>query len=355
MEFAVPVVDYYNRPKVYTPGSVTMQDNLPFLNMALGNPTHNHYRSRTNHAHVGAKYNRYPVQGASLAIQTIHGAFAEHLSLELSPELLWYVIVNEVATLVKSNPLMYGDFFQGDPNNPQTVTVRDDSLIYGSDENQWDITIGLFYSEMVARLGEEKVEVFVPRFSTSTPESDIALLIAFMDSASPYYQYRVNTLCGIPQIRLAGTAEDWAQLLFKTMQLQSVFTALDGYFRDLTPILETIAGTASGILPDASFWRSIYKYEDQSGGAEITGWIQAFFAHTHHTGATQLKSTFNWKSTNWQDKSKPNSFPSHITKVPFVWEYLGNKIKMLFTSGVFGAEWDNVYLAPRLGFGVFEV
>jgi hypothetical protein len=49
-------------------------------------------------------------------------------------------------------------------------------------------------------------------------------------------------------------------------------------------------------------------------------------------------------------------FPSHVSTVPFVWDYVGTRYDMTFAAGVTGVDFDDdTFLAPRLGYAVVEV
>ncbi len=69
-----------------------------------------------------------------------------------------------------------------------------------------------------------------------------------------------------------------------------------------------------------------------------------------------MKKQFGWRSNEWGWRT--DSFPSHISKVPFIWEYERElprrEIPMIFSAGVYGVEYQNDFLTPKLGFGVFE-
>jgi Domain of unknown function (DUF4419) len=194
-------------------------------------------------------------------------------------------------------------------------------------------------------------------FSTTTEEAETARLIALMDVASPYYRYEWYTACGIPQIRLDGTAADWQSLHFRADQLAREFAGLSGYFTELLPVLQAIAETASGTTPDENFWRSIYKHMNSSGGMFVTGWITAFLAYIKLPDGSQLKHEFDWRSqmSNPWGGYKTNWFPSHVSKVQFVWDEDGTWHDMTLAAGITGVDLDDdTFLAPRLGFAVTE-
>src|SRR5215472_3505397 len=290
---------------------VDVTSNQDFLAAALGGPRRFHYASRDKLCVVSHRVERaggeavyktedYKAATVSLGIQAIHQAFAAHMPLSLTPDLLWYVIVSEVAEYVRQNPDRHDGLFTDTPGSKQTLVVRDDSLRRDA-PSDWQRSIGLICDPLRAAISDYTMDLFVPRFSTTTKEAEAALLIALMDVVSPYYDFRWLTRCGIPQIRLEGEAADWRSLHFRADLLAREFDGLTGYFADLLPVLQTIAETASGMTPDEEFWRSIYKYDDRSGGPYVTGWITAFFAYLQtkdgpvFKGQHDIKDPFNWR------------------------------------------------------------
>lgn len=308
-----------------------------------------YYRIQQKLGHHGSNFvHMFNPGTVSLFVQGMHEAFAVHQNFSISPEMLWYVIINEVSLHIKLQPETYRHLFTKDLNK-NLIQVRDDSLIRGS-ESDWGRAIGKFADEFERVLPGEVMSVILPKFSTLTDESSVALLIAFMDAASSYYHYKVDTLCGIPRIRLTGTPADWKLFGIHIEQLRHMFPGLKSYFDRLIPTLRQIIFSVHGKV-DVGFWESMYKYKSESGSDRVNGWVTTLFAH--------------W--LDWDDKLEPlpawaiegndipsTGFPAHITQVPFVWNYMGKEIPMTFASGAFGVDLEDGFLTPKLGFGVFE-
>jgi hypothetical protein len=349
-----------------TPGTMTeLTGNESFLDAVLGNPRRVHYssRSKLHVVNMPVTDNREPTNGAayevatvSLAVQAMHQAFAAHVPLSLRPDTLWYFIAHEVSEYVRQNPDTCASLFTDTPESKQTIMVRDDSLRYDG-PSDWQRSINLVRDPLAAKVGDRTMELFLPRFTTSTSEDETALLVALMDAASPYYHFSWQTMCGIPQVRLEGDASDWNELYQHADGLAREFAGLSGYFTDLLPVLQTIAETSAGSPPDEDFWRSIYKYGGGSGGPFVTGWMTAFFAFIQTNAGPTIKDKFDWAGatrSGWGGY-RTNKFPSHVTKVPFVWDYLGTNYEMALVAGVTGVDFEEEFLSPRLGFAVIEV
>jgi hypothetical protein len=360
------------RPSAQVTSRIDLTSNQEFLGAVFGGQRRFHYASRDklcvvshpaeDYRHESCNAAAYEVATVSLGIQAIHQAFAAHVALSLTPDVLWYMIVHEVAEHVRQNTGRYAGIFTSTPESMQAIVVRDDSL-RRDEPSDWQCSIRLVRDPLRARISDWSMDLFLPQFSTTTEEAETALLVALMDVVSSFHRFEWGTACGIPQIRLEGDAADWQSLHFRADQLAREFGGLCGYFADLLPVLQTIAETASGMTPDEDFWLSIYKAGDHSGGPYVNGWITAFFAHLQTDDGPRFKDQFGFKdpfdwrsmmSNSWGGYTT-NRFPSHVSTVPFVWDYLGTRHNMAFAAGVTGVDFDeDTFLAPRLGFAVAE-
>ncbi|MEV7359297.1 DUF4419 domain-containing protein [Kitasatospora sp. NPDC091276] len=298
-----------------------------------------------------------PEPTCSLLVRAVHAAFAEHLPLSLSPDVLWYAVVHEVAVHARMYAPRYRALFGGAEGRREAIVVRDDALAAPGPD--WSRSIRLVREPLAAAVGAELVELFQPAFSTTTPDDASSALVALMDVVSPYYAFRWETRCGIPRIRLEGTAGDWALLVARVAGLAERFDWLAPWFAELRPVLDEIAATAAGGTVDDEFWRSLFKWRSMSGGPRVTGWLTAFLAHTQTPDGPRLRQSFGWREADanpyHRDSFAVNDFPSHVSKVPFVWDHLGREIPMAFTAGILGIEWDGEYLRPRLGNAVLRI
>jgi hypothetical protein len=342
----------YERPDVNgvehldTPALRTVS-NADFLAHALGRKPYVQYLSQSDQVTL-VSGREFPV-AANLLVSNAHQCFDSHIGLRLTPALLMDTIVRELAKEVQRNPERYRTLFTSQPGRT-IVRVRDDSLTYweqGQPRSQWNRTIGMFRDPIRAAVTPETADLFVPDFVSATEEDKLVLLLGLMDAASPFYDYRVRTKCGIPVIELNGPAKDWELLARHVDRLAGHFPVLANYFRNLVPVLNTVAETAGGGRIDEGFWRSFYKYKEDSGTAYVTGWINSLFAFEQTPEGPKLKSEFGWVGI------RINRFPTGISAIPFIWELTGREIPMQFVSGGLGInKTESGTLVTRLGFAV---
>lgn len=341
---------------------VQSHTNQKFLEETIGGEYKSHFLSRTEIWEPKEKKCAYDAPKVSQLIQGMHNAFNVHLPLALKPEVFWYAIIHEVAITVKANPSRYAQHFTITPGEKKTIEIQDDSLNYG-EQNDWGRSILLFHQPLSKNITPEAMKVFLPAFSTMNDEKEASIMVAFMDVVSEYYQFSMRTDCGIPEIRLEGTQEDWGLLVTHTKQLAEMFKQeLSDYFADLIPVLEKINEAASGKL-DPEFWKSMYHYGGGSGGPYVDGWITSFFAYfprgeySKNGSGFQKKHRFDWVKEGQESFGgfTTAQFPCHMSKVAFNWNYYGRVIPMALISGVIGVDYvENKFLAPSLGFGIVE-
>jgi hypothetical protein len=347
-------------PRHYDPPEVTRLDNADYLYSVLGGEGRIRYISRSGLL-VAAGAN-YPVPNVSLMVQNAHQCFGRHVGIRLSPVLFMDIIVRELAQVIRSSPSKYAHLFTTRPDEKVTIRIRNDEVF--ANPAAWKDALESFYLPLREAITDSTFDLFAPRFSTLTEEDGIAQLVALMDAASPFYDYRVNTMCGIPLIELDGDAADWALLVEHAEQLAFLFPDLSRYFQELMPVLREIAGTAATDDWDEEFWRSLYKWKEDSNGEFADGWINVFFAHAYGRDGAALKSErdFGWRRSvgnPYSGGTRLDHFPSGISQVPFTWELRGaagnRDVPMLFVAGALGIDQTlTSTLEARLGFAVVD-
>lgn len=317
-------------------------------------------------AHAGSlsflKLDEYPYAPTSLFFQAVHHCFANHYALALKPEVMMHLVLNEIATVVKAHPEEYRRLFTVAAEKTR-ITVRHDGLRKGDPDSPWNEAIEFFRPALLERVPSDVMPLMLPEFSTHTVVSEVASLVSFMDAASPYYDYRVFTKCGIPKISLLGEEDDYIKLLESVKALAPLFkNHLEKYFAHLVPVLETIVAQVCGATVDEDFWKSAYKYESSSGSSTFNGWLSAFVCHIQKNNQLVEKpaETFDWKNCenpgSWRYLTglTLGCVPSQVSTVPFIWDYFGTEIEMTFAGGVLAIDNIDGCVTPGLSYAVLN-
>jgi hypothetical protein len=194
-------------------------------------------------------------------------------------------------------------------------------------------------------------------------------------------------MCGIPEITLEGTTADWESLARRAEEFAGL--ELQRWITVLRPILSQFVRASRGDV-DTQFWRSIYKWNGESGGPVITGWITAFFPYlrdrqTRRADRPVKELLTGGESVEWclsTERERPRrgrgyatspsappppgsrfvegptfeDLPGGLSKAPFRWELPEREFAMEFLGGFMGVAQDHETLAlrPEIGWAVRE-
>lgn len=293
-------------------------------------------------------------------VAALHLAFAGHRPVELSPDVIWLTLTQGLAHHINQNAeRIRQHFVQHDGRKP--LYVRRDDFLKGSPENPWTEVFEAFSTQIRDHIGPAH-ELILADFSTTGPVERAASEVVLMDAMQSYFEYRVTTLCGIPNISLRGTVSDW-EAIRRRVQDWSRFD-LAWWVQCLLPVLDQFVAAAAG-HPDRQFWTSIYKYRgaEGSGGPHISGWIGYLFPYVHN-GREQLSKNpelvperagrLCGVNDGYSHVPLLGDFPALPAKVPFVWQYFGTEFQMEFIGGLIGVHQDNesLCLRPEIGWVV---
>jgi len=279
-------------------------------------------------------------------LMAIHHAFAEHRPLVIAPDHVWTCIAQGMARWVEHH---------AERLRPRLVRhhgripleVRRDDFVAGGD-NDWPAAITALVAEVRRHLGG-RADLFVGDFSTTDTDARAASHVALMAGMQRYFTYTVSSLCGIPDITLEGTPEDWRSIRDRVAVLGEL--DLDHWGARLDPVLARLEATARGEV-DTAWWRDLYKLESASGGEVVTGWINVLFPFRGDSGVEPSGAVFQ---DDWEFAFEPklSSFPGGLAQVPFTWNYHGDRRPMSLVAGFVGvAQLDGGALRPQLGWAV---
>ena len=324
-------------------------------------------------------------------------AYDQHYPLILSPDMIWLLIAQGFAQHVNLNAEALRYRFVAHEGKITLKVVRDE-FVRGFAGNDWEGAISEFSAQIREHVGATAHDRVVRRFSTTGIVAQAAFEMTLMDAMQSYFDYRLITRCGIPEITLEGTPEDWDAVYAGAAALADYDL---GWWSDcLLPVLSHFARASRGDI-DQSFWRSLYKLEHQSGGSVITGHLVNLFpylvpqqeskatirdqiaqyerqgrpaeaeryrtmlAQTGQAASTPYRNPYlGWKepiSESGQAYRRAEGLLSHhlpsaLSLAPFIWDYLGTKIPMEFVAGFVGVAQDTETLAlrPEIGWVVRE-
>jgi hypothetical protein len=279
-----------------------------------------------------------------------HFAFSQHRPLTLSPDMIWVTIVQGLAQHVRNHAERLRDRFVRHAGKLEIRVVRND-LLRGSPENAWDGVIRDFSFAIKTHLGP-RYDDLISDFSTTGPVERTACEVALLDTFQPYFEYRVVCICGIPEITLEGTTDDWRRLRDKVEALAPY--DLDWWLPHIREVSDQFVRASEGDI-DLRHWKDIYKQERAYGADNVNGWLVNLVPYLKN-GRTGNFTVCNPLLEDPDERVSTKMLPSGVSQVPFRcrWPDQEEDTAMEFLGGFLGVTRDASTLAlrPKLGWAV---
>ena len=204
---------------------------------------------------------------------------------------------------------------------------------------QWEAVIRQVTDLVQANTVSNVRAAFEPDFSTTTLVTATAARVALMAALKSYFDYGMRSRCGIRDVVLEGSVDDWIGLRAKVAHLGTLGTL----GTDLAPWLAMLDTTLSKLVDtyrgsaDAAWWSHVYSLEQsfESGvDAKVTGWFLHFFLYDK--SGKLLWSLAKEAPTSGRDVTdvgmrlplrqvNRGELPVGFASVPFSWELLGGR------------------------------
>ncbi len=279
----------------------------------------------------------------------INTAYGGHLPLELSPDTIWLAIAQGLSLHINNNAEELRHQFVNFEGKKK-IEIFENSFRKGSPDNNWSHAFMQFSDAIKDYIGKKR-DLIVGDYSTTTPVTRASNEIVLMEAMQRYFTYECTTMCGIPEITLLGTVEDWKSIKGR-VQAMAEFN-LSWWTSKLEPIVDEFIAAAGG-KANKPFWQNIYKEGGGSGGPYIAGWSTNLFPYlrNHKDGARYtLRNEFSAVAEMCRGLTT-GAFPNGIAKVPFIWNYYTEKFDMELSSGFTGFKVENNVVTPNIGWAV---
>ncbi|WP_420571994.1 DUF4419 domain-containing protein [Kordia sp.] len=217
-------------------------------------------------------------------------AYSEHRPFTLSPDMIWLLVLQGISNHVNFSHKTKEDLFP-QLTEKKTLSIRNDKIILGNPDSPWHETTSTFSDEIENIVGSEMISELRADFSTTNLASKVVSEITIMDAFKAYFEYEIAVcICGIPEMKLEGSAADWNKMLDKLNVLNKY--NMTWWYDDLQPIITNIKQTAEGTI-DNDFWMQIFKVhtiDDYGEPKCIDGWITKFFPYNRQGERIDLRT-----------------------------------------------------------------
>jgi hypothetical protein len=287
-------------------------------------------------------------------VNAAHIAFEDHYPLILSPDAVWLVIAQGFGHHINMNPEELRPHFVNHEGK-QLIKVVRNNFVKGNPNNDWQGCFGEFSDKLSNYIGKKR-DLFVSNFSTTGVVEKAASEVVLMSAMKNYFKFQLMTKCGIPEISLTGTVEDWKNIRTRAQVLSEY--KCEWWIDQLIPSLDHFVSMAEG-NPNIEYWDNFYKSSGGSGGPYVNGWINTFFPYVEGYNGDMKVNDYckNWNNGGWGGGPSPDNFTNGISTVPFKWQYHDTIYDMEFGAGFVGVSQDETTLevTPSIGWIVKDL
>lgn len=213
-------------------------------------------------------------------------AYDKHYSLILSPDIIWLLISQGIATQINENAERLRDRLV-DFEGQKTLTIRFEGDGLMKHDEYWEWIIPAFSDSIDKNIKAQLSDLMVCNFSTTGLVERISSQITMMESVKKFFKYEIlESGCGIPDITILGTPDDWKNIRSRLSRLDDLDL---GWWRErLEPVIDEFVNASQGDV-NREFWLDMvdqYSPEkrvpafcgwDGVTPAEYSGWFTVFF------------------------------------------------------------------------------
>jgi hypothetical protein len=218
-------------------------------------------------------------------IQAIFSAYCDHYNLELSVDDFWLMIAQGVATHINIDPEKYRNIFVLHGGKKELKINIDNIGIKphcADNRDKWPIVINQFAGMVNKNVNVDFVSLLTNPFTTSSHVEQTVFNCTLMESMKSYFSYKCYLSCGIPEITLRGSGDDFRNILIRLDKLQALLPDIKWWFDSMRPHIHQIINTIEK-KPDIDFWSKICHYiGGGSGMSMLSGWITDFVPYKYN-------------------------------------------------------------------------
>ncbi|CAL8133331.1 unnamed protein product [Orchesella dallaii] len=284
-------------------------------------------------------------------VKTVLEAYSQHHNLVIRPDDIWAAIMIQFSFYVNKNAeKLRSKFVDFEGKRELSVEISGGSIY----TVPYSLFVKLMTREIDRNLVDPEVKEWImPNFTTTTQNDYVSVGVVLMATMKHYFDYEFRMLCGIPNITLDGTVEDWKNILGRLEKLKEY--ELENWHDMLYPIISKFVDAKEGRV-DGWFWEGIVSRRNDGpcGSPDlITGWITAFCVFD--------------KKGNWQESSETDDETDMIGRMAKFWHSITSKwpeieidkipggvVEVDVTLNDHGKKYQSLMLAGHMGVEVKE-
>lgn len=200
--------------------------------------------------------------------ETFMTAFDKHYSLVLSPDMIWLLIDQGIASQINEHAEELRDRLVGfEGQKTLRIDVERDIL---QNEEDWPDVIQRMSDSIASNMKTPLTDLMTCDFSTTGMAELVSSQITLMESVKKYFKYELCfSGCGVPDVTLLGTPQDWEDIRSRLSGLDDL--GLKWWRKELEPILDEFVNASNGKV-NRRFWLDMVgRYSKERAGTGICG------------------------------------------------------------------------------------
>jgi hypothetical protein len=280
-------------------------------------------------------------------------AYNEHHKIVLRPEDIWMAIMCQFTFFTNKYSTELQSVFV------KHIDKKDLEITNDMSTNLSNMSVKMV-DKMKEYFQDENLSHWIlPDFSTTTYNDTTVFAILMMGTLKKYFNYSFTLSCGLPEVTLLGTVNDWIEVknrALKLVQYEVPGTVyMSRWVELLIPVLNNFIESAKG-SPDLEWWNKVcHKYSGGSGPSYLTGWVTVFNVFSNEgewLGGKHNDTYRRIKDSEWP-LVDTNDIACGFTVFNVNVDNNGDKFIGHMYAGCMGADVKNSdTIVPRLDYGV---
>jgi len=294
-------------------------------------------------------------------------AYKQHYPLVLSPDMIWLTVLQGVAQHINNN----ADVLRGKLVYHQTrieLVVNTNLEQLPRDDKEMQALAEQFVVQISRHIQPDKRFLLETAFSTTGDVERIVESIVLMDAFQPYFDYVFRIICGIPEIVLEGSPQDWQLLEQKVQALHNCDLGLAWWTKHLLPLCAQFVSASDGDV-NQRHWQDICKIKEKYGADDLNGWLLKFIPYVRKEKNEKPIHRNPVLDLTVFDSGKPesrfkitgctsNMLPTGVSAAPVtcICEHDNSTHSYQFVGGFFGVfqSRKDLSLRPLVGWSITE-
>ena len=223
-------------------------------------------------------------------------SYNNHHTLQTTPDDWWYTIICQVSSTIERAGVRTGAGYRSKSDEKQKLgkflashELRDPLKVSVSTVPLRESDYSRVFGDIAEQIGcsvkvPEFAETVQADFSTSTSTHVLESEITLRSAIKSHSKFEIYFMCGIPQVEMMGTEEDWRKLKRKFLRLKDSLAAVEenfvlfgNWWNNVETILQKLIDTYIG-KPDVDWWsRIFYKEKAWDSGPPVNWYLRGWF------------------------------------------------------------------------------